>query len=54
MVLTHPSVMKKEVSKKVSDALDKCAVAGAGVYSMELVFLACLRQRLDFEESRLK
>jgi hypothetical protein len=53
VVLTHPNVMKKELNKKLCDALDKCAVPGTGVYSMELVFLACLRQRLDFEESRL-
>jgi hypothetical protein len=53
VVLTHPNVMKKEVTKKVSDAVAKCNAPAAGVYSMELVFLACLRQRIDFDESRL-
>jgi hypothetical protein len=53
VVLTHPNVMKKEVTKKVSDAVAKCNAPAAGVYSMELVFLACLRQRMDFDESRL-
>jgi hypothetical protein len=54
VVLTHPNVMKKELNKKLCDALVKCTLPGSGVYSMELVFLACLRQRLDFEESKLR
>jgi hypothetical protein len=53
VVLTHPNVKKNEVTKKVSDAVAKCNAPAAGVYSMELVFLACLRQRMDFDESRL-
>jgi hypothetical protein len=53
VVLTHQNVMKKEVTKKVSDAVAKCNAPAAGVYSMELVFLACLRQKIDFDESRL-
>ena len=54
IVLTHSAVMKKEVNKKVLDALAKSGSPHSGVYSMELVFLACLRQKVDFDEAKLK
>lgn len=54
VVISHASVMKKEINKKVNDAISKGRAHGSGVYSIELVFLACLKQRVEFESHLLK
>ena len=53
-VISHPTVVKKEVNKKVLEAISKGDPATSGVYSIELVFLACLKQRVEFEAHQLK
>lgn len=54
VVISHPTVVKKEVTKKVNEAISKGDFATSGVYSIELVFLACLKQRVEFDAHRLK
>lgn len=54
VVLSHPSVVKKEITKKVLEAVARGVAPASGVYSMELVFLACLKQRVDFDDHRMK
>jgi len=54
VVISHANVVKKEVNKKVMDAISKGEPSTSGVYSIELVFQACLKQRVEFEAHQLK
>ena len=54
VVISHANVVKKEVNKKVLDAISKGDPETSGVYSIELVFQACLKQRVEFEAHQLK
>jgi hypothetical protein len=54
VVISHASVVKKEVNKKVVEAVGKGDPNISGVCTIEFVFLACLKQQVDFETHRLK
>jgi pSer/pThr/pTyr-binding forkhead associated (FHA) protein len=51
LVISEQSVAKRELNKTVLTAAKNGA--GKGVYTIELIFLACLKQRIDLDSSIL-
>jgi hypothetical protein len=51
IVISHPSVAKKEIKENMKDLVKKSGVKG--IYSMEFIFKAVLRQKVDLNQDIL-